>query len=269
MTDKIHACVGHFDVQLRGGQQADEQAAQAVADAPLCESSFFTPNGGLIHSASLWQRINSSIPFLPTACLTPPPPGWSTEFTRASLVRHGSIPTEHGNLTTTTQWWRDGGLSATAGQAWLVATEEGDVVATLGGTCGILCEIAARIYDYLHARLRGMLAEDMAVLEIAAGTGTIATCLTSGHNVGVTLSVTPEEYHDANENMDFGHGLGAQSFVSVARGAPTLLDFASVDRQLPLQSGSFHAVVACRAAGGSLAAHEWFWFELQRVSARS
>ena len=79
----------------------------------------------------------------------------------------------------------------------MIQNEVGDLHVTLGGTCGSMCLIAARIYDYLHKRLGGVAAEAMAVLEMAAGSSTIGACLASNHNVAsnaliIVQRVAPE-----------------------------------------------------------------------------
>ena len=203
------------------------------------------------------------------------PAEWRHEFARAGLVRKADIPTAHGEWTMENLFWRDAGFAATVGQGWLLGTDEGDVMATLAGTCGVPCNIAEYIFEYVHAHFADVPPANLTFFEASSGTSSVASCLANAHDVGVTMSLTPEESLNPDDLGDDatvyhyyttgGHGYGVQSYVSVARGAPTVLDFITADRQMPLKAGSFHAILACRAAGGAIPAFEWFWFELQRL----
>ena len=231
----------------------------AVRLAPDC-SPFYTPSGGYCEGAGCRQLLNVSAPLV--ACRTPPPPDWRREFSRSSVVRRDNIPTLPFNISTTKQFWKDGGLAAATKQAWMIQNHNRDFFVTLQGTCGTLCVIAKLIFEYVAKRV-DYPPEDITFLEVAAGVSTVATCLSSVHNVGTTVSVTPMEERTSSDKN--GHGMGVQSFVSVERGTPTMVDYSWVTHQLPIQPASFDAILACRACGGNLMQYSWFWYEAQRL----
>ena len=152
---------------------------------------------------------------------------------------------------------KDGRLNGTAAK---------DLMLSLGGTCGAMCAIAARVGDYLKERFSDVPPEEIAVLDIGAGTSTLDACLASVEGIGVTVALTPlDAVHLYNDEKSGGGEYWMQTYLSVERGSPTLTLRAGPTLPVPVQAGSFHSVFACRASGGALLNMDWFWIDVQRV----
>jgi hypothetical protein len=156
------------------------------------------------------------------------------------------------------QYLQDGGR--TAGQGWWVHKPPGRIALVGSGTCGPFCNIAKSVALYLAEHF-GPALDQLAVVDVGAGVGSFAACLSSMHGVGTTMSVSPWE----QEEDEHGGQEAGQTSIATQRGVPLLIDYASSDRQLPLQAGSVHAVFSCYSAGGTLKSHNWFWYEVSRL----
>eukprot|EP00900_Chrysochromulina_parva_P006991 jgi/Chrpa1/16293/Chrysochromulina_OHIO_Genome00006646-RA len=157
------------------------------------------------------------------------------------------------------QYIQDGGATANQG-GWWVHKPPGRIALVGSGTCGPFCNIAKSVALYLAGHF-GPALDHLAVVDVGAGVGSFAACLSSMHGVGTTMSVSPLE---PGQNEHGGQEAG-QTFLAAQRGVPLLIDYASSDRQLPLQSASVHAVFSCYGAGGAFKSHHWFWYEVSRL----
>ena len=254
-------------------------AGKELLTAPRCPSPFYTPSGAFFKgkiddlpcpmSARGGPSCGSISNDTTMDCWTPRPNSWQVGFVGAHVVRRSNLPPTNTSFATHTEkrWWEDGGLAATSnGQGWLLQRADGDFYVTLGGTCGAFCSIAAAVASYLrepHVQRRFGPLDSLAVLDIGGGTSSFDACISSVQGVGVTLALTPWEA--SSDDTPLIGEYYQQTWISVERGAPLLLQTASQSRELPLQAGSFHAVFSCRTAGGGLLPLPWYWLEVQRI----
>ena len=253
-------------------------AGKELLMAPRCPSPFYTPSGDTPlgigpptcpMSARGGPSCGSISNNATMDCFTPQPDSWQAGFVGAHVVRRSNLPPTNTSFATHTEkrWWEDGGQKATAnGQGWLLQRADGDLYVTLGGTCGAFCSIAAAVGSYLrepHVQRRFGPLDSLAVLDIGGGTSSFDACISSVQGVGVTLALTPWE--PDSDDTPVVTEYFQQTWISVERGSPLLLQTASQSRELPLQAGSFHAVFSCRTAGGGLLPLPWYWLEVQRI----
>ena len=238
----------------------------AALGTPFCSTPFHTPNGAVCEQYTCRHQFDSSNnsaeqPLVLLDCITTPPTTWRYDFVHTFVVAEDDIPPNIGRFGVDwEQYLQDGGRMA--GQNWWVHKPPGRIALVGSGTCGPFCNIAKSVALYLaEAEHFGPALDQLAVVDVGAGVGSFAACLSSMHGVGTTMSVSPWE----QEEDEHGGQEAGQTSIATQRGVPLLIDYASSDRQLPLQAGSVHAVFSCYSAGGTLKSHNWFWYEVSRL----
>ena len=240
----------------------------ALTGTPICSTPFHTPNGALCATSSVSKQYKCrhqfdytrEQPLVLLDCITTPPATWRYDFVHTFVVAEDDLPPNLGRLSVDwEQYIQDGGATANQG-GWWVHKPPGRIALVGSGTCGPFCNIAKSVAMYLAEHF-GRALDQLAVVDVGAGVGSFAACLSSMHGVGTIVSVSPWE---PGQNEHGGQEAG-QTFLATQRGVPLLIDYASSDRQLPLQAGSVHAVFSCYGAGGTLKGHHWFWYEVSRL----
>ena len=66
---------------------------------------------------------------------------------------------------------------------------------------------------------------------------------------------------ESDDEAEYGY----QTHFAGARAIPMVFELMDKSQQLPFPKDSFHAVMACYAAGGSLKEFPWVWREWARV----
>lgn len=239
----------------------------ALRSAPDCVDPFYTPHASVCGESGCNELLNDTEPFA-SNCHTPLPKTWQQGFVQVHTTRRNNVPPSNVTRSLVSNFWKDGGLHSVAiGQGWSLEWDGSkDLMLSLGGTCGAMCAIAARVGDYLKERFSDVPPEEIAVLDIGAGTSTLDACLASVEGIGVTVALTPlDAVHLYNDEKSGGGEYWMQTYLSVERGSPTLTLRAGPTLPVPVQAGSFHSVFACRASGGALLNMDWFWIDVQRV----
>lgn len=237
----------------------------ALRGAKQCDDPFYTPAAVVdcIQNCTRLVELNASALM---QCVTPLPPGWTGEFMLTHSVRRSNVPpaplgqwSAWDDGYNETYWWKPFADQASFGQGWVLnSADPRRLLLPGGGTCGPMCAVASRVAEFIAATTSWP-PDEAAALDVGGGVQSFGVCLSTNHGFR-TIGAVPWERVGAMRA-----GYYAQTEIATERGAPLVLESVGAEWRLPFAAGSFHILLACYAAGGSLPRLAAFWFEAQRL----